>query len=504
MTKDANNRIIKNTIALYCRTAITMIVSFLTVRITLKVLGVEDYGLNNVVGSIAAMFSFLNLSMGTAVQRFFSYEIGKNNQENLKMIFGVGIYLHSLVALITFIVGEIFAFGFLNLLNIPPERLDVAMIVFQISLISMTIGIITVPYGSLLRAREEFSKYAILDVGQSFLRLAVLFLLYTIDYEKLIVLSVCNFIVSMLYIVGTIYYAKKYKEAVFHYNRDKATIKQMLSFISWLLVTVLLSLGRDNGLILLINLFFGLTINAAYGIAAQVMNMVNNFSSSFKQSVVPQLMSSYSSGDYERMKKLLYSGTKITFILLMCITMPVIFEPYAILNILLDEVPQYAPEFTKLVLININISSFTYFLYQGVHATGKIKMQQFAMSSIYILNLIGVYATFKLGFSFYSAIYVTIICSTLQCFLNMYYANRTFGLNILDFTKSVVLPSIILCTIISIPAYLVSNLMNQSITRIIAVALIILISITVGGYYVYMNDYERNICRKILLKFRRN
>lgn len=500
MTQDANKKILKNTIALYCRTAFTMVISFFTVRFTLKVLDVEDYGLYNLVGSIAAMFSFMNLSMGTAVQRFFSYEIGKGVNGQVERVFGVGIYLHIIVAIVTLLAGELFAFFFFDSLNIPSGRLMVAMIVFQISLVSMFCGIVTVPYSALLRAREEFSKYAILDILQALLRLGVLLLLFIADSDKLILFSVLNLIVSLLYIAGTIFFAHKYNEARFHIIRDKKLIKEMFSFISLLIVTVLFSVARNNGLIMLINIFFGLAVNAAYAVAAQVMHMVTHFADSFKQSIVPQIMSSYSAGNLERMKTLLFTGTKITFILMMCITMPFIIEPYFVLDIILDEVPEYAAEFTRLVLININISTFTYFLYQGVHATGKIKYQQFTFSSIYLINLIGVYVVFKMGFVFYSAIYVTMVCSFLQCVTNVYYAKKTYKLEIFAFIKQVVLPSVLLCTIIALPSFTIANVLESGYTRAILVAVSIISTIFIGSYFLYLSKQEKEFCKRIISK----
>lgn len=500
MSQDANKKILKNTIALYCRTAFTMAISFFTVRFTLQVLGVEDYGLYNLVGSISAMFSFMNLSMGTAVQRFFSYEIGKGESGQVDRVFGVGIYLHMIVAFVTLLAGELFVLFFFDSLNIPPRRLTAAMTVFQISLASMFCGIITVPYSALLRAREEFSKYALLDIIQALLRIGILLLLFTADFDRLILFSILNLIVSLLYILGVIFFAHKYKEARFRIRRDKKQIKEMFSFISLLIVTVLFSVARNNGLIMLINLFFGLAVNAAYAVAAQVMNMVTHFADNFKQSIVPQIMSCFSAGNMERMKTLLFSGTKITFILMMCITMPFIVEPYFVLDILLDEVPEYAAEFTRLVLININISTFTYFLYQGVHATGKIKYQQLAFSSIYLINLVGVYAAYKVGFGFYSAMYVTMICSFMQCVTNMYYAKKTYSLVVSAFIKQVVLPSLLLCAIIALPSFVIVNILKPGYTRAILVAISIVSTILIGSYCLYLNKQEKEYCKRIVLK----
>lgn len=194
------NAIIKNTIALYVRMGFTMIISFLASRVTLQVLGVEDYGLNNLLSGVVALFSFINGSMGTAVQRFLSYNIGKKDDVKLKKTFGVGLYLYVIITIVTFILLEIFALFFISKLNIPPDRLLTAKIVFQISSLQLVLNIFVVPYAALLRAREEFTKIAYIEIGQALLRLVSLYLLYIISFDKLILLSTLNFIVTLTYV----------------------------------------------------------------------------------------------------------------------------------------------------------------------------------------------------------------------------------------------------------------------------------------------------------------
>ena len=224
--RSGNKRIAKNTIALYIRMGITMLISFFTTRITLEILGVDDFGLNNVVASVVSMFGFINGSMGTAVQRFFSIEIGKNNHKFLERVFGTGLYLHTIVAGITFILTEIFAIFFLSKLNIPPDRIFAAHCVFQISILSLVLNIINVPFQALLKAHEEFSKIAVLDVLRAVLKLGVLFLLYRIQYDKLVALSLLNFAVTIIYISIIVAFARKYSEAKFKLLRDKVLVKK--------------------------------------------------------------------------------------------------------------------------------------------------------------------------------------------------------------------------------------------------------------------------------------
>ncbi len=494
MSSTANSKIAKNTIALYIRMAITMFISFITTRITLEVLGVEDYGLNNLVSSVVALFSFLNGSMGTAVQRFYSVEIGRGEENKLGRVFGTSLSLHIIVAIITAILMEVFALFFLQKLNIPRERLFAAQIVFQISILSLILNIISVPYTALLRAREEFSKIAIADVMQSVGRLVVVYLLLQIEYDHLITLGLLNFIITILYFIFMVYIARHYKECRNRMCWDNEIIKDITKFISMLLVTVLASLVRDKGIVILVNMFFGLVVNAAYAIAMQVMHIVSTFVMNFKQSVVPQIMASYGKNDLTRMHRLVNTGTKITFLLMLIVTFPIIFEGEYILKLWLKEPPQYSYELVCLVLININVSSFTYFMYQGVHATGKITTQQIVMSMLYILNIVGIYIVFKFGYTFYYGIFVTIIVSFLQCVTNLYFASKTFEYSIRIFLKTILPQSFIIIAIATTIMYFMTTNIDSSFVRLLISTMTSSIIIVVAGYFIMLDKEEkRNI-----------
>ncbi len=499
---DNNKRIAKNVLALYVRMAFTMIVSFLTVRVTLQVLGSEDYGLNNLVGSVVSLLSFINGSMGTAVQRYYSYEIGRGEESKLSRVFGVGMFLHICVSVISFLIGELFAFFFLSSLNIPHERLFAAHVVFQISLISLIINILNVPYAAMLRAREDFDKFAILDVIQALFRLIILYLLFIVSYDKLISLSALNFVITILYAIGIKVLSSKYPATKFRIVTDKKLVKEMTAFISMLLFTVLFSILRDKGIVILLNLFFGLLINAAYGVASQIMNMANTFAMSFKQALVPQIMASYSAGDKKRMEQLIFTGTKITFVLMLLITTPLIWETDFILGILLADVPPKTTEFTILVLVNVNISSFTYFLYQGVHGTGNVKGQQTCMSLSYLFNIVLIYLFFKIGFGYYYALYITIGFSIIQCLINIYYAYRTFELPVKRFSTAVIFRSIIVVFVSSLLIYYTKFLLNDSFWAKIAFIALAELAIMVVSYYFYLDMRERVSVNLVIKKIR--
>ena len=436
-------KIAKNALTLYVRQAITMFVSFFTVRVTLEQLGVEDYGLNNLVGSIVVMFSFINGSMGTAVQRFYSFEIGRENKNRLKGIFGVGLYLHLIVAAITLLISEIFALFLLNKMNVPPGRMTAAQVVFQASVVTLVLGVVSVPYSALLRAREMFSQTALVEIVQAFLRLGVLYLLIVLPFDKLVALSLLNLGVSFAGIIAFVVMARRFEETHSGPIRDRELMKEMLRFVSLLILTVFAQLMNTQGVVMLMNLFFGLTINAAYAVAVQVQNAINTFVVNFKSPMVPQIVAAYGAGDLKSMHRLIDFGTKVAFLMMLMITLPIIFFAQEILELWLENPPLYAAELVVLILIAINISSFTYFHYQGVHASGKIARQQAWMSGSFLISIAIIFVLFKLGLSFYTAVIVNMIVGALQVLVNLFYARKYIEYSVWNFTKTIVLPAIL-------------------------------------------------------------
>lgn len=498
---DRNTKIIYNTGALYLRMALTMVISFFTARVTLSVLGVENYGLNNLVGGLVAMFSFVNLSMGTAVQRFYSIEIGKKEKGRLANVFGSGLYIHLLIAGLTLLVAEVFAFFFLGRMNIPQERMLAAHIVFQISILSLLLNIINVPYAAFLRAKEEFSKMAIVDIFQALSRLLVLYFLCRINFDKLIVFSLLNFAVTLLYVIAINKLARKFSETSFYINKDKALLKEMLSFTSLIILSVFAKLFRDQGIIVLINLFFGLAINAAYAVAISVQNMLESFTLSFKQSVVPQIMSSYGESNLDRMNKLIYTATKITFLLSLLITMPVIFEAHYILKLWLVEPPLYSDKFVSIVLGNLIIFSFPFFLSQGIQATGDIKKLQIWSSFNLMFNVLIAFIILKLGGNFYSIIYIGMFTSVVSNTINMYYARKHLSLNVNSFFRQVLVKCVYLLIVLTLVLFLVNRTMEPSLIRLLSIVFLTLIIVCGGGYFLILNFEEKKMVRQMLSRF---
>lgn len=480
--------------------AFTMVIGFLVTRVTLQQLGVNDYGLNNLVGSIVSMLSFLNGSMGTAVQRYYCIEIGKGNDGTLNRIFGTGLFLHIVIAIATVIFAEIFAIFFLHKMNIPLERLHAAQIVFQISILSMALSVISVPYAALLRARELFDKIAVVEIVQCALRLIILYLLVIIDYDKLITLSILGLGVTIYYIGSLVIIARHFKETHIRPLFDKELIKQMVSFISMLIMTVLCQLLQTQGLIMLINMFYGLTVNAAFAIATQVSNLVTNFAMNFKQSMVPQLMASYGAKDFKSMHNIINIGTKVSFLLMLMISVPAIAEVDFLLKLWLNTPPEYASHLVILVLIGINISTFTYFHYQGVHATGKLKEQQIWMSLLYLVNILIVFLAYEMGANFDTALYVNMFIGFIQCVVNIIYAKQTYHYPIHPFIKEIIAPCGFTIIIVALVVFLIIHVFESTTTRFFLSILLSEFVILWCGFHIVLNHSEKERVRSILHK----
>ena len=492
--KDRNSRIAFNTIALYIRTFIVMIISFITARVMLQQLGVDDYGLNNLISGVVTMFNFLNMSMGTAVQRFYSVEEAKEDGVSAKKIFGSAMLIHIGIGAVTLILLEVFAIFFLYRLNIPEGRLGVAQWVFQFTSINLVLGIVTVPPTAYLRAKEEFSKLAVLDIVEAFCRLGILYLLYVSPIDKLWTLAFLTFVVTVLYnLVIWLMANRHYREVTRPYvYYEKDLFRQMMSFSLLLLFAVASSMVYWQGLVMMINIFFGVAINAAYGIGNQIKTAVDRFLSNFKQSIVPQLMESQAAGEDVRLYKLIFAATKITFVLSLLIAVPVIFETDFILRVWLKTPPEFTTRFVQLGFAVSVLNSFSFFVTQAIHATGKVKGYSLMTSFGYLVGLAVVYVMMRIGYSFYITMYVSIVLAVVEIVITCFYAKRTFDFRVAEFLARVVLRSVFFCAIMVGCFMLLNHFMDEGWLRLCAnLALSALMSWS--SLYLLMNKYERDV-----------
>lgn len=395
-----NKRIAKNTLFLYFRTLLTMLVSLYTARVVLSTLGVEDYGIYNIVGGVILMFGFLNSSMSAATSRFLTFELGSGNFEKLKKTFSAALTIHFIIAGIILVLGETIGLWWLeSKMIIPSEKMNIARWVYQLSILSSMISITQVPYNATIIAHEKMGVYAYVEILNSFLKLGIVYLLVIFDFDKLILYAVLVLCVTIIITtIYKVYCTKNYHESHYKFEWNRKIIKPMLNFSGWDLFLNLSFTFKTQGVNMILNLFFGVIINAAYGIAAQVQRLVNTFASNISTAVRPQIVKYYAAGEIKKMQDLVISASKIIFLLIFLLIFPLIIENNFILNIWLKEIPDYAVIFCQLFLVASLMSMTNTPVKIAIQATGKIKKVSIINGIVFLLVLPISYFLFTVGF----------------------------------------------------------------------------------------------------------
>jgi conserved hypothetical transmembrane protein; putative transmembrane protein len=453
LATENNKRIAKNTFFLYCRMILVLLVSLYTSRIVLEVLGIEDFGIYNIVGGVVAMFSFLNSSMTSSTQRFLTFDLGQQNIKKMCNTFSVSLNIHILIALLVLIFTETIGLWFVNYkLVIPAERLFAANIVFQTTILALVINIVQVPYNSLIIAYEKMSIYAYVSILEVLLKLLIVYILQLLPMDKLSVygglLLGVQFIITMIY---RLYCKNNYPFCSFRLIWDKQLYVRLTGFAGWNLFGSLSWLLRVQGVNLLLNLFFGPLVNAARGIAFQVNSSINNFVLGFQTALNPQITKNYALNDIERMEILVFSGIKYSYFLLYVLTLPIMLNVDFILSLWLREVPQYTNVFLILVLIDSLVSNlFGGPLMTSLSATGNIRKYQIYVSSVILLTLPIVYFVLYWGSTPYSAFIISIFISLFSGILRFYFCSRLLRFSVNVFLRKVIFPVCVVSILVPI------------------------------------------------------
>lgn len=473
-----SKRIAKNTIFLYIRMLILMLVSLYTSRVVLAALGVEDYGIYNVVGGIVVLFTFINNAMITSTQRFLNYELGKNDQLQAQKVFSISLNIHILIAIFIFLLCETIGLWFLNTtIQYPESREFAVQVTYQLSVITTCVKIIRAPYNAAIIAYERMSFYAYLSILEAVLQLGIVFLLIAYNSDRLILYSILLCIVAI--VVNLCYYAycrTKFNICDYKLYRDKSLYKQLLSFSGWSLFGSVANVGATQGLNMLLNVFFGVTVNAAMGIATQVNTAVASFVSSFQTAFNPQIVKSYAAGNYDYFIKLILSTSKYSYLLLFIIALPIYICCPEVLSIWLTEVPDYAVSLCRLMLIFALLDALQGPLWYSVQATGKIKTYQILMSFMILANLPIAYICLKLGYSPNSVLVVRCIINFATLFVRLWYLNRLYKFPVMEFVNGVIL-RIVPITVI---AYLISYIPIEANTPFLKIVIVVTMTLVVN------------------------
>ena len=503
-TSDNNKRIAKNTLFLYFRMLFLMGIALYTSRVVLNTLGVEDYGIYNVVGGVVAMFGFLNLSMSSATQRYITFALGKGDKQRLQTIFSTTLQIHTLIAGIIVLLGETIGLWFLyNKMQIPVDRMDAAFWVLQCSIISSVIMIVSVPYNADIVAHEKMSAFAYISILEVTLKLLIVFLLMVSPFDKLILYAVLVLVVQIFirFIYGN-YCSRHFEETHYAFRMDKSLFKTMTSFAAFDLFGNLSVVARTQGINLLLNVFFGTILNAAAGVANQVQGAVMGFGNNVLMAVTPQLIKSYSVKDYDRMNYLLHKFTLITFILLLLLSMPIIQEANYILGIWLKEVPAYAVSLCQLTLIFGVIANSFRLVSTGIEATGNIKRQSTILGCLYLSVIPIAYILYKMGFAPETSFVLNIIFVIIGIFINaaiLHIQMKEFSL--VGFCKKVILKAVVIFAAFYVITLAAKTQLDEGFIRLIVVCFASLFTSILSALCILNKEERQKAKQMVLAKF---
>lgn len=476
-----NRRIAKNTMLLYVRMIVIMCVTLFTSRVILKTLGVEDYGIYNVVGGIVAMFNFISSSLTSASQRFITFELGKGEKGNMSKIFSTCLSLHLILSISIAIIAEPIGIWFItNKLLIPEARLTAALWVFHFSIISMIIMFINVPYNALIIAYEKMNTFAFVSVIDAALRLVIAYSLLIFNkFDKLIIYGALMLITQLIIRACYTIYCKKTFTDVRYINQfDKSLLKEMGSFASWSIFGNLAYITYTQGLNLLLGTFFNPAVNAARGIAVQVQSAVNSFVNSFQTAINPQITKDYASGNENEMMKLVFRSSRLSFCLLMILSIPILLRTYDILKIWLSVVPEHSVAFVRIILITTWINSIANPLIISVKATGKIKLYESTVGGLMIAILPTSYLFLKLGYEPEIVFVVHLFIECIAMIFRIWNTHHLIKFSIKSYLKDVILRISIVATISFSITYFISILLPTGLWPTIILSIIsILISL---------------------------
>lgn len=495
-------RIAKNTLMLYIRMFIMLAVGLYTSRVVLQALGATDYGIYNIIGGVVVLFSFLNGSLTSATRRFLNFNLGKKDYEAVHKVFCMSMNIYFILAFVIFVLAETIGLWFVETkLNIPPERNYAASWVYQFTIITFIINLLRIPYNASITAYERMDFYAYISLAEVTLKLLVVYLLYTTSYDKLIVYAFLYTLIPFIITIIYKYYCKRKFETT-RYKKiwDKNIFQQMFSFSGWSLFGSAANMSAQQGINILINLFHGVTANAAVGIANQVSSHVYQFISNFQIAFHPQIIKSYAAKETGAFYQLIFQSSKFSFYLMFLLSLPLMMTTQTLFELWLTEVPQYAVIFCQLLLIFFLIECLATPLWMSIEATGQIKKYQIIISVCILLNFPLVYLSYKVGQPVYSAWIIRIIVHIITFIVRLLYMKIKLEFPIRQYIKKVILPIFIVAILsIPLPLLLVIYLKKCILTFVIIVIVCLLVVISII-YWIGLENTERNLINSIITK----
>ena len=502
---DNNKRIAKNTLMLYFRMIFLMLVSLYTSRVVLNALGVEDYGIYNVVGGVVAMFSILSGSLSSAISRFITFELGRGDIDKLKKVFSASVTIQMLLSAIIVVLIEIIGVWFLNnKMVIPPERIYAANWVLQLSVVTFVVNLISIPYNAAIVAHEHMSAFAYISILEAVGKLLVAFLITRSPIDKLIFYAILLTVIAVLIrMVYGWYCNKKFIECHYHFRWDKSLLKEMFGFAGWNYIGNSSVLLRDQGGNIIINLFFGPAVNAARGVAVQVQHTITGFVTNFMTALNPQITKSYASGNHKYMMTLIFQGARLSFYMLLILSLPVLLDTHYILVLWLKLIPEHTVPFIRLSLLFSLLDSISYPMITAMLATGRIRNYQIIVGGSNMMNLPLSYFFLYLGYAPETVFIIAIVISQICLAARLYMLRGMINLRVRDFIKKVYLNVLFVGTISSVVPWYISVILDDSLFNFIFLCLISILFTSTTIYFVGCNRGEREKVKTYILNFKK-
>lgn len=489
-----NQRIAKNTLLLYFRMLFLMVVSLYTSRVILDGLGVEDYGIYNVVGGFVSMFALVSAALTSAATRYINYEQGKGDTNRQSVVFSTSLTIQVVLTLIIFLLCETFGLWYIrNIMVLPKERLSASIWCFQFSVITFCANLITVPFNASIIAHERMSVFAGISVFEGLSKLAISFCIFYNPIDRLVFYALLLLLVQLsICAIYHIYCLKKFAECRPRLSFDVPLFRSMLEYSIWHFVGNGAQIVKTQGVNLVLNYFCGPLLNSARGVSTQIEGAVSGFASNFMMALNPQITISYAKGDHSYFMSLVSRGSKLSFFLLTILSLPVIINADFILGIWLKEVPDYAIEFTQLTLICSVISSLSRPLMTAQNATGNVRNYQLIIGGILLLNLPLSYVALMIGLSPVSIVVVALFVELICLFSRIYLIPQTIHFfKPSHFINEVIIPCSIVIAVSAVVPVIMKLNMDGSVLSSIANIIVSLISSAICSLMIGCSKSER-------------
>lgn len=492
-SSENNRRIAKNALMLYFRMFLTMSVALYTSRVVLATLGVEDYGIYNAVGGIVTLFGFINSSMAASTQRYLTFELGRGNSDALNRIFSSSLIIHGLLSLLIFFLAETVGLWFLyTKMIVPVTRMEAALWVFHFSILTTLVSIMSIPYNATLIAHERMSAFAYISIIEVVLKLLIVYLLQVGEFDKLKLYAILMFTVQLgIRMIYGFYCSRHFMETKFRFVLDRKLFRDMLSFAGWNLWGSCASIAFTQGLNILLNIFFGPVVNAARGIAVQVQSAVIQFAFNFQNALNPQITKSYASNNFNYMHSLIYRSSKLTFFLLLFLSLPIFVETETILTLWLKTVPDYTIAFVRLMLCVAIIDAVANPLMVSAAATGKVKVYQSVVGGILLSILPISYVVLKCGGN-PASVFVVHLCICVIAFaVRLYIVRPLIKLVVADYVRKVILRCISISGISIVIPILIKDILPNAMLSFVIVCFTCVLSVLLCSFCWGLDTGER-------------